>query len=253
MASESEKALAAQYSGNGSMFMPSTRVQDLYAGIYPNAAPRTNPLAPSQGGSWPTTQPQRPRATALSPQNYSPTVPPQIPNDPNRLASGSLPFIDYPNAPIDITVRGGNTQTAGIPMPQPRPWNAPTEMDLAAIAGLESSVMPPPSASAYAPQPTATQAPQTSWMQDVMTGIGTLVPGNAPKPMSPSQSYDAANAAAASAAQSRDRSGVGTDGYVRDASGPWRRCFSSYRRWPGRKSGRTSDLASGPCTWHHDR
>ena len=100
MASESEKALAAQYGGNGPLFMPPTRVQDLYAGIYPNAAPRTNPLAPSQGGSWPTTQPQRPRATALSPQNYNPTVPPQIPNDPNRLASVSYTHLTLPTKRI---------------------------------------------------------------------------------------------------------------------------------------------------------
>lgn len=156
--------------------------------------------------------------------------------DPNRLASGSLPFINTPGKPpIDITVgTAGAPQVASIPLPQARPWNAPTEMDLAAIAALESSVMPPPAASAYAPQvapppqnpavaaaTTAAQgqAPQTSWMQDMMTGINGLLAGTAPKPLNPQQSYDAANAAAASAAQSQDRSGTGSDGYVRDAAG----------------------------------
>lgn len=201
-----------------------------------------NPLVPSQGGTWSKT-PQRPVSTALTPQNYKPTVVPQAPNDPRRATAemrqpglpaypGAMqPFpLAYPdNAPIDITVRGGNQQIASVPMPQPRPWNAPTAMDLAAIAALEPSIMPPPTVSAYAPQPAPSpaaaaaaaqgQAPQTSWMQDMMTGINGLLAGNAPKPMNPSQSYAATNAAAADRARTQDRSGTGTDGYVRDASG----------------------------------
>jgi len=155
---------------------------------------------------------------------------PNTGGDPNRLASGSLPFINGPasSSPIDITVRGGNPQTASIPLPQARPWNAPTSMDLAAIAAQEAA-MQQPTASAYAPQvapppaaaaaTAAGQAPQTSWMQDMMTGINGLLAGSAPKPMTPSQSYAATNAAASEAARTQNRSGVGTDGYVRDASG----------------------------------
>lgn len=232
MASELEKALAAQYGGNGPMFMPSTPVNDLYAGMYPTAT-RTNPLAPSQGGNWPQNTPQRPRSMPLTPQNYTPNIPPQIPNDPNRMASGQLPFINYPSKPpIDITVQGGGTQTASIPMPQPRPWNAPTEMDLAAIAAQEAGAMQPPVASAYAPQPAPApaaaaastmaqgQAPQTSWVQDLITGLGTLGGGSkAEKPQTPQQAYDAANFMAQNEARNQDRSGMGTDGYARDYFG----------------------------------
>lgn len=200
----------------------------------------SNPLAPSQGGSWPST---RPVSTALTPQNYTPNIPPHIPNDPRRAtadmrvpgmvgpAPGAMqPFpLAYPdNAPIDITVRGGNV--ANVPLPQRRPWDAPTSMDLAAIAARDAA-MQPPVATAYAPPPSQNpavaaaagaaqgQPPQTSVIQDIMTGINSLLPNNAPKPLNPSQSYDATNAAAAEAARNQDRSGVGSDGYVRDASG----------------------------------
>jgi len=156
---------------------------------------------------------------------YGPT--PNTGGDPNRLPPGGLPFINRP--PLDITVRGGAPQTASVPMPQPRPWNAPTEMDLAAIAARDAA-MQPPIATGYAPQPqppaavaaatTAGQGqPQTSVLQDIMTGINSLLPSNAPKPLAPGPSYDAANAAAAERARTQDRSGFGTDGYVRDASG----------------------------------
>jgi len=240
MASELEKALAAQYGGNGPMFMPSTPVNDLYAGIYPPAAPRTNPLAPSQGGSWPQSAPQRPRSTPLTPQNYNPNIPPQNPNDPNRLASGQLPFIDYPTKPpIDITVQGAPTQTASIPLPRPRPgmniqpWaQAENLMDPGNPGYVDpnaSPVMP-----AYAPQPAPApqapaaaaasamaqgQAPQTSWVQDLITGLGTLGGGGQEKPQTPQQAYDAANFMAQNAARNQDRSGFGTDGYVRDYFG----------------------------------
>ena len=200
----------------------------------------SNPLAPSQGGSWPS---PRPVSTALTPQNYTPNIPPHIPNDPRRAtadmrvpgmvgpAPGAMqPFpLAYPdNAPIDITVRGGNV--ANVPLPQRRPWDAPTSMDLAAIAARDAA-MQPPVATAYAPPPSQNpavaaaagaaqgQPPQTSVIQDIMTGINSLLPNNAPKPLNPSQSYDATNAAAAEAARNQDRSGVGSDGYVRDASG----------------------------------
>ncbi len=222
MASAVEQALAKQFAGNGPMFMPSTSVNDLYAGILPAAQPRTNPLAPSQGGPWPASQPQRPRSTPLSPQNYTPNIPPQNPNDPNRLASGQLPFINRP--PIDIPVQGGGTQTASVPMPQRRPWDAPTEMDLAAIAGQEAG-MQPPVASAYAPQPAENPA-----VAAAMAGLSPLsaserinqpMPGApaAPPRVAPSQAYADANTAAADRARTQDRSGVGSDGYVRDAAG----------------------------------
>lgn len=225
MASAIEKALAAQYAGNGPMFMPSTPVSDLYAGMYPTSQPRQNPLAPSQGGSWPNI-PQRPRATALSPQNYSPTA---LPHDNSqRLASGQLPFINYPGKPpIDITVRGGATQTASVPMPQRRPWDAPTTMDLAAIAGQGQPQAPQ---MGYAPPPQTSPAVASAMSVTPPLGLSPLtaserinqpMPGAAPtqQAMTPSQRYDFANGAAEFAAGVRDRSGVGTDGYVRNASG----------------------------------
>ena len=152
----------------------------------------------------------------------------QIPyaaGDPSRLPpqpGTALPFINRP--PIDITVpTGGLPQTAGLNI---QPW-PPENMAEIGPAGA----MPPPMASAYGPgpatNPAATaaatagqgQPPQTSWMQDMMTGINGLLAGNAPKPLSPSQSYDAANASAAERARTQDRSGPGTDGYIRDAAG----------------------------------
>lgn len=237
MASAVEQALAKQFAGNGPMFMPSTSVNDLYAGMLPAAQPRTNPLAPSQGGPWPASQPQRPRSTPLSPQNYTPNIPPQIPNDPRRATAdmrvpgmvgpgqGTMqPFpLAYPdNAPIDITVRGGNV--ASVPLPQRRPWDAPTEMDLAAIAGQEAG-MQPPVASAYAPQPAENPA-----VAAAMAGLSPLsaserinqpMPGApaAPPRVAPGQAYADANTAAADRARTQDRSGVGSDGYVRDAAG----------------------------------
>jgi hypothetical protein len=229
MASALEKALAAQYAGNGPMFMPSTPVKDLYAGIYGPRAPTSMPIQPNMP-NMSAGAVARPRSTALSPQNYASAPPPHIPGDPRRLASGQLPFI---NAPIDITVRGGApVQTASVPMPQPRPWNAPTSMDLAAIAAQNAPAM---TAMGYAPQPVprpavaaataAGQPPQTSWIQDLLAGIGTLrqpsAPAsyNSPRDMSRAQMYAATNAASAEAARTRDRSGIGTDGYVRDTLG----------------------------------
>ena len=222
MASEYEKALAAQYAGNGTMYMPPTSVNDMYAGIYPTQQPRTNPLAPSQGGSWPT-YPQRPVSTALTPQNYNPTA---LPPDPSKqLASGQLPFINYPpRSPIDITVgtAGAPTQTASVPMPQRRPWDAPTSMDLAAIAGQGQPV-----ASAYAPSaqtPAAVSAiaglsPLTASERINQSMPGQPAPYASPRDMTRAEMYDATNKASAEAARTRDRSGFGTDGYVRNASG----------------------------------
>lgn len=182
----------------------------------------TNPLAPSQGGSWSST-PQRPVSTALTPQNYTPTVLP--PDNSKRLAATMQPFpLAYPNdkPPIDITVRGGNQQVASVPMPQRRPWDAPNE---AAIAAQDAGAMQPQVASAYAPE-----APQNPAVAAAMAGLSPLSASeriNQPMPgapvaaprVSPSQSYAAANAAAADRARTQDRSGTGTDGYVRDASG----------------------------------
>lgn len=240
MASAIEKALAAQYAGNGPMFMPSTPVSDLYAGIYPTTAPRTNPLAPSQGGSWPT-YPQRPVSTALTPLNYAANVPPH--DNSKRLPSGGLPFINYPpRSPIDITVgTAGAPQVASVPMPQPRPWNAPTQMDLAAIAAQGQ----PPTQMAYAQPPqspaavaaiaglsplTASQrinqaptAPATSaqakpWWQDAWSGLSGLFAGGQARGgnQPPAQRYAAANAQAA--ARARDNAsrinGTSTAGYT---------------------------------------
>lgn len=194
----------------------------------------------------------RPRSTALTPQSYNPTV---LPHDNSkRLASGQYlaPGMSNPLAPsqggnwsggrmtpfppayptnkppIDITVRGGAPQVASIPLPQARPWNAPTSMDLAAIAAQEAA-MQQPTASAYAPQvapppaaaaaTAAGQAPQTSWMQDMMTGINGLLAGPAEKPQTPQQAYDAANFMAQTGARNQDRSGIGSDGYVRNSLG----------------------------------
>lgn len=228
-------------------------------------AAANNPLAPSQGGPWPD---NRPRSTALTPTNYRPTVVPQDPNDPRRATadmrvpglppypSSMPPFpLAYPdNAPIDITVRGGNV--ASVPMPQKRPNlniqpfpNQGNVMD----PGNEGYVDP---VSAYAPPP------QTPAAVAAINGLSPLsaserikqpVPG-APTQMpnlTPAQqydaanllaaetakaraatmqglygsrdtsaaAYDAANAAGAERARTQDRSGVGTDGYIRDASG----------------------------------
>lgn len=199
----------------------------------------SNPLAPSQGGSWPST---RPVSTALTPQNYTPNIPPHIPNDPRRAtadmrvpgmvgpAPGAMqPFpLAYPdNAPIDITVRGGNV--ANVPLPQRRPWDAPTSMDLAAIAARDAA-MQPPVASAYAPPPA--QNPAVAAALSASQGLSPLSASerikqdgyglNSTDPnklLTPSQEYDAKNAFATGAAQGQDRSGIGTDGYVRNASG----------------------------------
>ena len=163
----------------------------------------------------------------------------QIPytaGDPSRLAPApgtSLPFINKP--PIDITVQGGGTQTASIPMPQNRPnlniqpfSNQGNVMDPgnAGYTDPMSAYTPP---AAPAPQNPAVaaattagqgQAPQTSWVQDLITGLGTLGGGaKAEKPQTPQQAYDAANFMAANAARNQDRSGFGTDGYVRDYFG----------------------------------
>lgn len=184
-----------------------------------------NPLAPSQGGSWPST---RPVSTALSPQGYTPTA---LPPDPSKqLASGQLPYINpfepfplaYPDSksPIDITVRGGNV--AQVPMPQRRPWDAPTSMDLAAIAGQGQPV-----ANAYAPPaqtPAAVAAinglsPLTASERIKQPMPGQVAPYASPRDMTRAEMYDATNKASAEAARTRDRSGFGTDGYVRNASG----------------------------------
>lgn len=155
--------------------------------------------------------------------NYAPYGPtPNTGGDPNRLQPGGLPFINRP--PLDITVRGGAPQTASVPMPQGRPGLNIQPFDQQfnlRDPGNEGYVDP---VAAYAPPaPAATTAgrgqPQTSVLQDIMTGINSLLPSNAPKPLAPGPSYDAANAAAAERARTQDRSGFGTDGYVRDASG----------------------------------
>lgn len=195
----------------------------------------------------------------------------QIPytaGDPSRLAPApgtSLPFINRP--PIDITVRGGApTQTASIPLPRPRPG-----MNIQPWAQAENLMDPgnpgyvdpnaSPVMSAYAPQPAPApqapaaaaastmaqgQAPQTSWMQDMITGLNSLMPGyNSPRDMSRAEMYDATNAAAATAAQTRDRSGFGTDGYVRNASG---QVIGRDGQYSGMSSSQMYDQLSGRQT-----
>lgn len=172
-------------------------------------------------------------ANAPSVGNYTPYAPtPNNGGDPNRLPPGGLPFINKP--PLDITVRGGAPQIASIPMPRGRPGLNIQPFDQQfnlRDPGNEGYVDP---ATAYAPPAAAPQnpavaaatgagqgqPPQTSWVQDMMTGINSLLPGyQSPRDMSRAQMYDATNAAAADAARTQDRSGFGTDGYVRDASG----------------------------------
>lgn len=236
---------------------------------YNTAAPLTAPRGTgiSNAGTWRPVQttPVGPRDNMLTmplfgtdvPRNTSggfvpPTMTPAmysttgIPG--RRLMAdgfGTLPFpLAYPNnPPVDITVRGGNTQVAQVPLPRPRPATAGAGINFAGLRdaqaeyGVHDPAMPPqPPMSAYAPQPPMNPAvasatnvaqgqPQTSWLQDAITGLGTLFPGsglNSTDPnklLTPSQEYDAKNAFATGAAQGRDRSGVGTDGYVRDAAG----------------------------------
>lgn len=195
-----------------------------------------NPLAPSQGGSWPDT---RPRSTALTPQSYTPNIPPANPNDPNRATAdmrvpgmtgpptgGMPPFpLAYPGGkpPIDITVPTAgapqyalNPLAASIPLPRPRP-------------GIDIQPWLPENMveSAYAPQPAPSPAaaainglsPLTASERINQPIPGQPAPYNSPRDMSRQQMYEATNAAAAEAARTRDRSGFGTDGYVRNAAG----------------------------------
>lgn len=239
---------------------------------YNTAAPLTAPRGTriSKAGTWRPVQttPVGPRDNMLTmplfgtdvPRNTSggfvpPTMTPAmystagIPG--RRLMAdgfGTLPSspIAPPPPPVDITVRGGNSQVAQVPLPRPRPATAGAGINFAGLRdaqteyGVHDPAMPPQSpVTAYAPQPTMNPAvasatdvaqgqPQTTWLQDAITGLGTLFPGSGPKDspgyvsprdMSRAQMYDATNAAAAEAARTQDRSGVGTDGYVRDAAG----------------------------------
>lgn len=188
------------------------------------SAPRTDPLAPSQGGPWPTI-PQRPRAVALTPQNYKPTVLPQDPNDPNRMPPGVLPFVDAPprtaSLPQGLTIKPFGNQynlmdpgnegyvdpNASPIMPSYLPETGPGPVP--AVSAIEAATA---GAAPAAP-------PQTSVLDDMVAGLASLFSGPTPKPLTPGQSYDAKNAAAADAARNQDRSGVGTDGYVRDVAG----------------------------------
>ena len=158
--------------------------------------------------------------------NYTPYAPtPNNGGDPNRLPPGGLPFINRP--PLDITVRGGAPQTASVPMPRGRPGLNIQPFDQQfnlRDPGNEGYVDP---ATAYAPQqqtPAAVAAaaglsPLTASERVGLPMPGAVPPYQSPRDMSRAQMYDATNAAAAEAARNQDRSGIGTDGYVRDYFG----------------------------------
>lgn len=154
---------------------------------------------------------------------------PNTGGDPNRLASGSLPFINKP--PIDITVPTAgapqyalNPLAASIPMPRGRPGMNIQPFD------NQGNLMDPGNAgyvdpmAAYAPQPAPSPAAAAINGLSPLTAserIKQPIPGASPPPQtfSPSQEYQMAINGEAYRAQTQDRSGFGTDGYVRDSSG----------------------------------